>query len=103
MLPVNRYQIAAAIGAATLLLSACGGESAGTTEPLTNRFSASCPAVNFGPSPKEITVAQANPVTMQGLGGGTVTTRYAAEVAVRGNTAYTTTWGTRQAAGNAIY
>src|SRR5678815_2337381 len=103
MLTVNRYQFAAALGAVGLFLSACGGESAGTTEPLTNRFSASCPNVNFGPAPKEITVASANPATMQVLGGGTVTSRYTAEVTVRGNTAYTTTWGTRTAAGNAIY
>lgn len=36
------------------------------------------------------------------LGNGVVTDRYTAEIWVRGNVAYTTTWGTRQAPGNAI-
>ena len=36
------------------------------------------------------------------LGNGLVTERYTAEVWVRGNVAYTTTWGSRQAPGNAI-
>ena len=36
------------------------------------------------------------------LGNGVVTERYTAEIWVRGNVAYTTTWGTRQAVGNAI-
>lgn len=43
------------------------------------------------------------PAAMSSLGAGTVTDRYTAEVWVRGNTAYTTTWGTRGAnRGNAI-
>jgi hypothetical protein len=36
------------------------------------------------------------------LGNGLVTDRYTAEIWVRGNIAYTTTWGFRQALGNAI-
>jgi len=36
------------------------------------------------------------------LGNGLVSERYTAEVWVRGNVAYTTTWGSRQAPGNAI-
>jgi hypothetical protein len=36
------------------------------------------------------------------LGNGIVTDRYTAEIWVRGNIAYTTTWGFRQAPGNAI-
>jgi hypothetical protein len=36
------------------------------------------------------------------LGIGSDTTRYTAEVAVRGNVAYTTTWGTRRAVGNRV-
>jgi hypothetical protein len=42
--------------------------------------------------------SQAMPV----LGHGTVTERYTAEIWVRGNVAYTTTWGNRGAPGNAI-
>ena len=36
------------------------------------------------------------------LGGGAVTERFSAELAVRGDIAYTTTWGNRSALGNAI-
>ena len=36
------------------------------------------------------------------LGNGRVVDRYTGEVWVRGNVAYTTTWGFRQAPGNAI-
>ena len=36
------------------------------------------------------------------LGQGVVTDRYTAEIWVRGNVAYTTTWGSRQASGNAV-
>src|SRR5262245_50469474 len=103
MRSVNRIQFALGLGAAGLFLCACSSDSTGPSTPPVNRFSASCPAVNFGPAPQEISVAATNPGTMQVLGGGTVTSRYTAEVAVRGNTAYTTTWGTRSAAGNAIY
>ena len=40
--------------------------------------------------------------TLAVLGCGLVDARFTAEVAVRGTTAYTTTWGTRQAPGNWI-
>ena len=43
-----------------------------------------------------------NPVFLQVLGNGRVTERYTAEVWVRGNIAYTTTWGFRSAFGNAV-
>ena len=36
------------------------------------------------------------------LGEGVVTDRYTGEIWVRGNVAYTTTWGSRQASGNAV-
>ncbi|MDP9277831.1 MAG: hypothetical protein M3P00_00265 [Gemmatimonadota bacterium] len=36
------------------------------------------------------------------LGQGVVTDRYTGEIWVRGNVAYTTTWGSRQAPGNAV-
>jgi len=36
------------------------------------------------------------------LGEGVVTDRYTGEIWVRGNVAYTTTWGSRQAPGNAV-
>jgi hypothetical protein len=101
---LTRFRIPAVIAAfSTAGVLACSSDKGITDPPPTNRFSASCPSLNFGPAPTEITVAPHAPVTMQTLGGGTVTERYTAEVAVRGNTAYTTSWGTRFAAGNAIY
>ena len=42
-------------------------------------------------------------VALPVLGHGAVTDRYTAEVAVSGNTAYTTSWAFRQFAGNTIY
>jgi hypothetical protein len=46
------------------------------------------------------------PIVLNALGRGDVTRRFTAEVWVRGNTAYTSTWGTRgaeQVPGNTIY
>lgn len=43
------------------------------------------------------------PDTLTVLGHGAVTSRYSAEVAVRGEWAYTTTWGNRGAPGNAVF
>ena len=51
---------------------------------------------------KPVAVPPPESATMAILGGGAVTERYTAEVWVRGNVAYTTTWGNRQAVGNAI-
>lgn len=44
----------------------------------------------------------AGSVSLQVLGRGSVDERYTAEVWVRGNVAYTTTWGSRTAVGNAV-
>lgn len=54
------------------------------------------PVVNGGFEPRD-------PVTIPVLGHGTITNRFAAEVAARGNWAYTTTWGRRPEPGNAIH
>lgn len=43
-----------------------------------------------------------DPVTIPVIGHGTITGRFAAEVAANGNWAYTTTWGNRPFPGNAI-
>jgi hypothetical protein len=51
---------------------------------------------------KPVAVPPPESAKMAILGGGAVTERYTAEVWVRGNVAYTTTWGNRQAVGNAI-
>jgi hypothetical protein len=52
-------------------------------------------ADNGGFEPRE-------PVTLPVLGHGTITSRYAAEVAASGTWAYTTTWGRKVAPGNAL-
>jgi hypothetical protein len=90
-------------------LCACGSDSRAvdspqdttsiSTEPLT---SAACPAVNFGKRPAPLTLTAATPPALQVFGVGNETGRYTAEVAARGTTAYTTTWGTRTAVGNKI-
>jgi hypothetical protein len=53
------------------------------------------PLGNDGFTPRE-------PVTIPVLGHGTITNRFAAEVAVDGQWAYTTTWSARPAPGNAV-
>lgn len=63
------------------LLAGCGGDKA--TSP-----------------PAAATTLSGPPLAV--LGTGSETARYTAEVAVRGTTAYTTTWGTRAAVGNKV-
>jgi hypothetical protein len=58
--------------------------------------------VNFGKRPAPLTLTAATPPALQVFGVGNETGRYTAEVAARGTTAYTTTWGTRTAVGNKI-
>jgi len=75
--------------AASLLTTAClDGTGPGGLDQ------AACPVVsNTTPGAK---------VSLQVLGCGGVESRYTAELAVRGNVAYTTTWGVRAAPGNQI-
>lgn len=73
------------------------------------------PFISFAPIPAVVAAAllvacgSDNPVVppptshaLSVLGHGAVTERYTAEIWVRGNVAYTTTWGNRGAPGNAI-
>jgi hypothetical protein len=89
-------------------LCACGSDShvvdppdtsGVSNEPLT---SAACPGVNFGKRPAPLTLTASTPPSLQVFGLGSEAGRYTAEVAARGTTAYTTTWGTRAAVGNKI-
>ncbi|HEY4133564.1 MAG TPA: hypothetical protein VGM50_23290 [Gemmatimonadaceae bacterium] len=79
--------------ASTLLsivaLLSCGGDKDATTAPGGSTDTAPC-------------VVGSLRGALQMLGCGLDTTRYTAEIAVRGNTAYTTTWGNRRASGNKI-
>jgi hypothetical protein len=63
---------------------------------------ASCPGINLGPKPAALSLPQSSPATLQIVGSGAETARYTGEIAVRGSTAYTTTWGSRSALGNKI-
>src|SRR6185503_20805402 len=81
-------------------LVACSKDSPGITQVSLNP--ASCPGINLGPKPASLSVSQASPSAMTVFGNGLDTVRYTAEIAVRGTTAYTTTWGFRRAAGNKI-
>jgi hypothetical protein len=90
-------------------LCACGSDSRAVVSPqdttsLSNEplTSAACPAVNFGKRPAPLTLTASTAPALQVFGLGNETARYTAEVAARGTTAYTTTWGTKTAAGNKI-
>ena len=76
--------------------------SAPTKPDTTSRTSAACPGIDLGPKPVTLTLPQSNPVSMQVLGGGSESERYTAEVAARGQVAYTTTWSFRSAPGNKV-
>jgi hypothetical protein len=68
---------------------ACSSDRADTTNPLPIVVDSPCaPGTNQG--------------ALQMLGCGLDTTRYTAEIAVRGTTAYTTTWQVRRVQGNKI-
>jgi len=99
------HVLVAAIAAS---LCACGSDShvvdppdtsSVSNEPLT---SAACPGVNFGKRPAPLALTASAPPALQVFGLGSETGRYTAEVAARGTTAYTTTWGMRSAVGNKI-
>jgi hypothetical protein len=57
----------------------------------------SCSGISVDPQP-----AKTSPATLPVFGIGLDTTRYSAEITVRGNIAYTTTWNVRRFQGNKI-
>jgi hypothetical protein len=57
----------------------------------------SCSGIGIDPQPPKT-----SPVTLPVLGVGLDTVRYTAEIAVRGNLAYTTTWNVRRVQGNKV-
>jgi hypothetical protein len=77
----------------TALLASCVDSSAPRLDP-------SCVAANGAPTAGRPVVG---PTTMRVSGHGAYNVRYTAELSVRGNTAYTSTWGLRAGVrGNAI-
>jgi hypothetical protein len=100
---LTRHRITAGAIALLGVLTACGDStSAPRKTDTTSLTSAACPGINLGPKPATLSLPQSNPATMQVLGGGSESARYTAEVAVRGQVAYTTTWGFRSAPGNKV-
>jgi len=99
-----RNQLSAVCSLAVLLaVTACSDSASGPARvDATGLTSASCPGVNLGPKPASLSLSQSTPATMQVLGAGSETARYTAEIAVRGQVAYTTTWSFRSAPGNKI-
>jgi hypothetical protein len=96
---IRALAVAATATIASLALVACGNDSTSPGDP---GALASCTAIDFGPKPATLTLPQASPAALATLGNGLDTVRYQAEVAVRGTTAYTTSWSVRQAAGNKV-
>ena len=108
---VMKRRVAASAILFLLVAAACGGDSTsapgnpdttGTKIDTTSLRSAACPAINLGPKPAALSLAQSSPATLQVLGSGSETARYSAEIAVRAPVAYTTTWGFRSATGNKV-
>ena len=80
---------------------ACSSDSpGGTTGP--SLIPSSCMGINLGPRPATLTLPQTSPVLIRTLGGGIDSSRYEAEIAVRGTLAYTTTWQVRRVQGNKV-
>ncbi len=85
-----------------MVLAACSNDS-GPSEPgPTGGNNTVCTNLNLGPAPSRLALTQATPATMSVLGRGIDTVRYSAEIAVRGNIAYTTTWSVRRIQGNKV-
>src|SRR4051812_28072983 len=86
--------------AVALALAACSKDATAPAPVVVNP--ASCPKISLGPTPATVTVSQSAPGTLAIRGNGADTTRYTAEIAVSGTTAYTTTWGVRRVQGNKV-
>lgn len=81
---------------AALSIAACGGD--GTTSPGGGDHSfkpTACQGIDLGARPARLDVGPTTPGKLRTLGNGVETARYTAEIAVRGSTAYTTTWSFR--------
>lgn len=93
---------AAVVATCLASLAACGGDRIPTEPDGSGLVPESCPGINLGPEPSRLNLTRGTPATLAVRGGGTDTVRYSAEIAVRGNTAYTSSWGSRRAVGNKI-
>jgi hypothetical protein len=76
-------------------ITACGSDTA--VAPVTPHNPVSCPGIDVGARPAQLTISSPAVKTMAVFGAGVDTARYTAEVTARGTVAYTTTWGFRGA------
>jgi hypothetical protein len=90
---VTRRTTARCALALLVAVGACGAVTdpqAGGTTPTT---SPSCPGIDLGPKPTQLSLEQTTPPALRVLGNGLDTVRYQAEIAVSGTIAYTSSWG----------
>lgn len=92
----------AACAAAAIALAACSNDKAPLAPDGSGLVRASCPGLNLGPAPSRLTLTPSTPAALAVRGNGLDTVRYSAEVAVRGNLAYLTSWSFRRATGNKV-
>lgn len=90
-----RFAVFSGAIAVAVIVAGCSNDTAGV--PTGIHASASCPGVDVGARPAAISLPQQPAPAMSVLGAGVDSGRYTAEVAARGNVAYTTTWGFRGA------
>jgi hypothetical protein len=77
--------------AALTTVGACGGaDTPIPTDP--GLVPPNCPGINLGPKPAQLTLSPHTPPALKVLGNGLDMARYQAEIAVRGTTAYSSTW-----------
>ena len=90
----------AAVAFVTGAIACSNDKPSGPTGP--SLIPSACTGINLGPRPAALSLTQTSPAAMHTLGGGADADRFEAEVAVRGNLAYTTTWHVRKAQGNKV-
>jgi hypothetical protein len=79
-----------------LSIVACGSDSPTNPGGGNTSFNpTSCTGIDLGPRPAALTVNASAPAKLAAFGNGVESARYTAEIAVRGNIAYTTTWSFR--------
>ncbi|MEP6491044.1 MAG: hypothetical protein ABJF01_00110 [bacterium] len=96
-----RILILAVSALAASAVAACTGDSSSPPPPET-LTPASCPGINLGARPAPLSISTPTPTVLHVFGNGPDTLRYTAEIAVRGTTAYTTTWNVRRVQGNKV-
>lgn len=97
---LTRFRAACLVAVAAALV-ACSENTVTVPDP-GGLHPASCPGLDLGPAPARFSFTQTAPVPLTVRGNGADTTRYSAEIAVRGTTAYTSSWGRLRAVGNKI-